>query len=405
MSREERRYRWVILALLFVTFFTLILHWIGFAPLLPAIKNALGISFSEIGFLAATVSFAYMVMGIVGGILYDRFNARWLLRIGFVVAGVAALARGFATDFTSILVVHIVLGAALAQIFIGLPRLTAQWFPAKETGFASGVYFLGWPIGTIFVLSASPIFLQVLGEWTSVFRAYGIWSILLLAIWWTLAREPREAISERTFETSTSRHFLEGVKVAFRNREVWLLASLFFCVLGISTGVITWLPAILENQGLSSVSAGFVAATIPAGFAVGSVLLGTFSDKSRLRKPFMWIPGLFAGPLIFTLILTEGFALILIAFVLGFTSMGIATLLFTVVSELPSIQGYHLGGAVGLMVSFGNSGGFVLPVAMGHLVDTTGSFLSAMILPAILGAAIPVLAFALKETQGSRLQS
>ncbi len=88
-------------------------QWVAFAPLLSSIKNSLGINSAEVGVLWASMPGAFVVTTILAGVVYDRFGPKWPLRIGIAVLGIAAFARGFATDVASILIVHVVIGASV----------------------------------------------------------------------------------------------------------------------------------------------------------------------------------------------------------------------------------------------------------------------------------------------------
>jgi nitrate/nitrite transporter NarK len=69
--------------------------------------------------------------------------------------------------------------------------------------------------------------------------------------------------------------------------------------------------------------------------------------------------------------------------------------------ELPEVGPVYMGGAVGMLYTLGEMGGFAAPVLIGYMRDFTGSFLvgiDSLIL--VVEAMVPV-AFLLRERHSS----
>ena len=284
------------------------------------------------------------------------------------------------------------MGVGLAAVMPCLPKLVAGLFPSEKTGFAIGASISGFAVGDVIALSGTPYLLRFLGDWRNVFCAYGAWALILTVFWWVLSKE----LSQKC-ETFSGSSMGKNFTALLRNRQVWLLSGLYFCSGACYDTLLVWLPSIASvgNDALSS--AGFVTSMLPLGFLVASFILGPFSDRVGLRKPFILLLGLFAGPAIYSITLLPETALWFSAFLAGICTVGVLMIVLAIPVELP--QTYALvGSAVGLITSFGNLGSFFMPTLVGYLRDVTSSFFWGVLLLSLLGGFMLFLGLPLTET-------
>ena len=72
-------------------------------PLLPFIKEDLGLSFTEVGLLRSVFSGATAILQIPAGILAETMGEFWLLVLGNVWVGIGLVAMGLSASFTALL--------------------------------------------------------------------------------------------------------------------------------------------------------------------------------------------------------------------------------------------------------------------------------------------------------------
>ncbi len=116
----------------------------------------------------------------------------------------------------------------------------------------------------------------------------------------------------------------------------------------------------LELEGISPEIAGLMASMLPLGFLLAGPAVGTLSDKLGLRRPFLWILGLFSGPTILAIALFSDVPLWVTIFVAGFCTAGIVTLVLVIPTELSEVARL-VASSVGLISSLGNIGPFLFP--------------------------------------------
>jgi nitrate/nitrite transporter NarK len=385
-----------MLSLGFLATFNVHLLMFSYSPLVPNIVSELAITNAEAGFLFSVSILTLMVFRIPWGILFDRKGFKRTMMLSLLLMTVFGLARGFATDYFSLLVTQFLLGVGLSGVIPAVPRLVSCWFPRARIGIATGVCLAGFPIGDFVALSFTPILVNALGGFRMVFQIYGVWCLLLVILWWRLAHEtePPNQSSDRTRLRSELRKLL-------KNKMVWILTGLYFCAGGCYDTLLVWLPTIMQAQGFEPFSASFVASMLPAGFLFSALAIGAFSDRIGLRKPFVIVMGAASGPAIFLTSIAAGLPVYLIAFLAGLFTVGVLTVVLAIPVETPDLAG-NMSSVLGIVASLGNGGSFILPTIVGYLRDVSGTFLLPMLLLAIIGEGMLALGLLLPETGRKR---
>ncbi len=387
-SRNQK----VILTLGFLATFNMHLLLFSYSPLVPNVAGELLLTNAEAGFLFSVSILTLMVFRIPWGILFDRKGFKKTFTLALVLMGAFGLARGFATDYVSLLIVQFFLGVGLSGVIPIIPRLVSCWFPSRRIGAATGVCLAGFPMGDLAALSLTPQLLTVVGGWRQVFLVYGGFCLLLVILWWIFADRTDTSPNSLT-QTSLKTEFVKLLK----NRLVWVLTGLYFCAGGCYDTLLVWLPSVMQARGMDALSASFVACMLPAGFLFSTLVVGAFSDKLGLRKPFVLFMGAASGPAVFLTGILVGAPVYVTAFSSGLFTVGVLTLILAIPVESTRLS-RSLSSTLGIVASLGNLGSFILPTIVGQLRDMSGTFLLSMLLLAIVGEGMLVLGFLLPET-------
>jgi ACS family hexuronate transporter-like MFS transporter len=162
------------------------------APILRQQFHLSNIDYSRILF---AFMLAYTIMNGFSGVMIDRLGTRagYALFVGWW--SLCALLHAFARGALSLGVFRFLLGMGEAGNWPAAVKVVAEWFPAEERSFASGIFNSGSSVGAILAPPIIAVLLLRYG-WRSAFVAVGSAGFLWLAAWLLLYRPPVRAALE-----------------------------------------------------------------------------------------------------------------------------------------------------------------------------------------------------------------
>ena len=375
-------------------------------------SQELGLSSVTMGYIFSAFGWAYVIRQIPAGWLIDKFGARrvyfWSIMLWSfftILLGFVDILGSIPLIIASLFLLRFLVGLSESPAFPGNSQIVAAWFPTKERGTAAAIFnsaqyfatvifapFMGWLVAHI--------------HWQSVFWIMGGLGIVIAFIWLKVIYSPEKhpTINSNEFKylqaggaiTSMGENQLkiadENNKMNFKNIKKLLssrmLLGIFiaqYCITCLTYFFITWFPVYLvKERHMSILEAGF-AAVLPAlcGF-IGGVLGGVISDKLIKMNKSLTFSRKF--PIIFGMLLSTSIVVcnyvdsqtaILFFMSLAFFGKGFGALGWAVMSDVAPKEMVGLSG--GLFNTFGNTAGIVIPIAIGYIINSTGSFNGALV--------------------------
>ncbi len=396
----QRRYRWVMLALVWFLYLVFGVVMRSIAPLITPILKDLNISYSQMGLILGSWPLTYIAVAIIGGAIIDRWGIRKALFFGIIFIGLSESLRYFATGFVSMFLMVALFGLGGPMISIGSPKTVAEWFRGKDRGTAVGIYMTGpWMGGLIAYSTANSIVMPLTGySWRLTFVVYGLLAFAAALLWWFLARDVKS--TEATERTSIVRVFTGLIKI----RNIQLILIMGLLSFAIDHGFTNWLPKILETGGLPPAIAGF-AASIPLLVGIPTVLTVPRLVPPHLRGRTVALGALALAIALLIVATTSGATLVAGLALYGIFVTPLMPLLVLFLMDIPEVGAKYMGSAAGMYFCVAEIGGFGGPFIMGALVDMTGSFLAGSSLLAGLAVAMGVMALSLKTKPASDLKA
>jgi ACS family tartrate transporter-like MFS transporter len=394
-STVLRKAAWRLIPLLGVLYFFAFLDRVnvGFAALTMNVD--LGLSSAVFGLGAGIFFVGYVAFEIPSNVLLERFGARiWIARI-MLTWGVLSAATAFVQGPTSFYVVRFLLGVAEAGFFPGIIYYLTCWFPARDRARIIALFMIALPLSSVI---GAPISTALLGiqagglhgwQWMFLFEAIptivlGFVVLRFLPdqigdVAWLTKEEKVWLARELATEKVAHGAHTHSLRQALLMPRVWRYGLVYFCVLVGLYGFSFWLPQIIASLGkLTNLQVGAVT-TIPYALAcVALVLWGRHSDATGERAWHVALP-----PALAALALAAGGWLT--DPVAAFGALCLAAV--GIYAGLPAfwalasrgLQGAAAAGAIALINSLGNIGGFLGPTAIGFVKERTGSFAISLV--------------------------
>lgn len=274
---------------------------IGFAAL--GMNEELSISASQFGTISSIFFISYILFQIPSNIILPKLGPRHWIGFLFVSWGVVTLSTFWATSGTYIAVTRFLIGVFEAGFFPGMMFYIACWFPAKERGYANGLFMLSGAAAQLF---ASPISGWIVENvhtaqyagWRWLFVIEGVPTILLgMVIFVILVNSPKEANWLNPQQKEWLINKLEEEKIANQNQnklsftsviadyKLWQLVLGYMFVQAAVQSAGFWLPIQLKafDSSLTGTSVGLIMA-FPFLFALFiTPLWSKHSDKKNER--------------------------------------------------------------------------------------------------------------------------
>lgn len=185
------RGRFKILHLTWMAFFVSFLVWFNHAPLLSIIQQQLGLSDDQIKTLLILNVALTIPARILVGRLVDQYGPRLIYSLLLFITGLLCLFFATAERFETLALARFLLGFAGAGFVIGI-RMISEWFPARQLGFAEGLYKGLGNIGSAAAAVSLPALAFWFGGdngWRYATATTGILAFVIAAIYFLMARD------------------------------------------------------------------------------------------------------------------------------------------------------------------------------------------------------------------------
>lgn len=345
------------------------------ATLLPALRNAFGISLTQAGWLSAAITLPAILNPFIG-YLDERINLRWLVLLAPAVTATAMTAMGLMPNYATLLVLLSLAGLSSAAFHAIAPAMMAQYagtrtgrgmsffMAAGETGRSLGPLTAAWAAGALTLHGMIPL--------------AGIAWLLTIFMIVRLGRLPtaaRRQVSLRGLAPRAWRFFFP---------IILLTLSRNFLVNALGT----FLPSLLEGEGANLMQAGGALTIYQLAGIAGALAGGSLSDQFGRRNVLLFsmvVSSLFT----FLFLNTSGLASLGVLVIIGATNLAFQPIMLALVQDnFPEARSVANGIYLGItFVSFSFTAvviGWVGEIAGLHQAFALSAMISLAGLPLLL---------------------
>ena len=397
MEEQTYPFRWVVLALMFLSLFAATIAMQCMPPLFSEITEQIPLTKAQMGTIMGVITLASLFFAPIGGALSDKLGARWAFGIAAIIVALSGGFRYVAGSVNDLVVCMFLIGAGMAMYAPNLPKALGNWFPKKDLAMANGISISGMGIGgAIAMVTAKSVLSPSFGGWRGTMVFLGGLVLLVAILWMVVYRDrPLEGAAQRK-KLNVFQNFKDVLKV----KDIWLIAIYYGLNMISLLAVVTLLPITLEERGVEN--AGGMVGIMMGATVVFNILGGMLSDRVGKRKPFLLICAVVFGLCVLGFANFTGTALIVVLIIAGAAMGTIAPVLMSVPVEMERIGTALVGSAIGFIFMLGNTGGFVGPVVAGRLMDMSDSSMPGFIFIAAALILSAVFIIPMKETGRKR---
>jgi len=395
---SKRKYRWLMLAGLWLAYASFGLILGGIPPLVVYLSEDLNLSRSAMGSVLGAWPLIYIAFAIPAGALIDRVGLNISLTLGIFLIAISGFLRAFAVSHVTLFLAVAVFGLGGPFISIGAPKLISAWFDKKDRGAAMGVYLTAPSVGRIAALATANSFLMPLydSSWRLTLVTYAGVAILAGVLWCVIASKARNSDAgspEAAAEAKPASSFSVFPQL-LRARVVQIVLIMSLGSFLFNHGLGNWLPEILRVGGMTAKQAGLWA-TMPVFVGLIATVIIPRLAIPRRRIPMLACSLLIASAsaaILGTTAGTAGAQQFVALVLLGIAGRGVMPILMLLLMDSPRVGPSRMGSAGGLFFSAGEIGGVLGPLLLGIISDVTGNFVGGLFMLAVSSASLAILA-------------
>lgn len=328
------------------------------APILPLLREKLGISYAIAGLLSAIQKSPALLNPLVG-IIADRMSLRFLVIIGPAITAICMSLLGAAPNILSLVILLLITGISSTLFHVPSPVMIKE-VAGTKTGLGMSFYMLGGElartIGPLLILGAVSLW--------GLEGSYRLMPIGILASVLLFFRFKNIKVNKKVKQEKEKPHHTLKKRL-----PLFIFIGSFSFFREIMKATLTlFLPAYITAKGQSLWFGGISLSILQFSGAMGSLLSGHFSDLIGRRKVILIIS--IAMPIVMLLFtFAEGILMIPALIVLGFFTFASNPVLLAYIQDTNSENPAFLNSIYMTMSFFVSS---LVTLGIGFFADQFG---------------------------------
>ncbi|WP_408585082.1 MFS transporter [Paraburkholderia tropica] len=372
---------------------------------LPLISTEFNLTPALEGVLLSAFFWTYALMQIPSGLLVDRFKARNLVGMATVAWGACQAVAAGCFHWIPLLLTRLGLGVAESPIMPAGAKLAGSWLTPSERGRGAALLDGGAPLGSAFGAIIITGLIAWLGSWRLAFVVAGVGTVIVGVIaWWYIRNHPSEhpgvnaaelahvegarRPSQRHTGARTGAHAPRErlpLRAVLADRSVLCMFASWACYNSVFYGLMTWMPSYLHKaHGFDLKQMGGATFVIFLCGFIGELFGGWLADAwrakggepNRVMKSMFGFAGLASAAAILAVSYATGLVSVVVLLSIALFFIRWCGMFWGVPATLGGQS--RAGLLAGAMNFSGNIVGVVVPILIGIIVQTTGTYFLAL---------------------------
>jgi len=249
------------------------LHVGKLPPAIPVLRDALGLTLVQAGFLLSLVQLAGMTVGVIFGVLADTLGGIRSMTLGLVLLAIVSALGGLAQGAAPLMLLRAVEGFGFLLVVLPAPGLVRRLVEPQRVSRMMGLWGAYMPLATALALLLGPVAIAAIG-WRGWWWALAALSAAM-AIWLRHA-VPAQAARVAAAPASPG---LTRLRQTLASPGPWLVAVSFAMYSGQWLAVVGFLPSIYVQSGIAGTAAGVLTAAVAAVNMAGNIGSGRLLQR------------------------------------------------------------------------------------------------------------------------------
>jgi len=262
------------------------LHVGKLSPALPALRDALGVTLLEAGFLLSLVQFAGMALGLVIGLAADGLGLKRSMLAGLLVLSTASMVGGWARDAHTLLLLRAVEGLGFLLVSMPAPSLIRHLVSSQRMSAMLGLWGAYMPLGTASALLCGPLVIALAG-WQVWWWGLALLT-LLVALWLWQVVPPDAVRAAQRAQPTAAAPWPRRLRQTLGAPGPWLVALSFAMYSGQWLAVIGFLPTIYAQAGFASGVTALLTALVAAVNMIGNIASGRLLTRGARPQHLLY---------------------------------------------------------------------------------------------------------------------
>lgn len=338
--------------------------FVAFYPLLPLIAVEFNLNYAQVGLLKTTLSTSSTLFQLPVAILAERWGEITFLALGMGWVAIGFLCIGLAGSFIQVLVLTFCAGSGGSVQHPVASSFVSRAYEGRSRVGALGVLNFAGDLGK-FAVPAVFAFTLTLAGWRQNLAGLGMVALVFSGVFWYCLRnhDQRMRAARQTDAPAT-----RGWGILYPTTFASLL-SIGVLDAAVRNTLLTFVPFLLMEKGLTPTSASLMLTVIFAGGAAGKLGCGLLAHRIGTTKMIV-LTEMLTGLLVLVLLPLGQFGLLPVLFCLGFMLNGTSSILLDGVADIFDSSKRSRG--YGLYFTIYLGAGAIGPIAYGFLGDAAG---------------------------------
>jgi CP family cyanate transporter-like MFS transporter len=252
---------------------------------LPVLRDVLGVTLLQAGFLLSLVQLAGMTMGLAVGLAADSLGLKRTMVAGLLILSAASLVGGFVDQVALLMLLRALEGFGFLLATMPAPSLIRRLVdPARMSG-ALGLWGAYMPFGAALALFVGPFVMASVG-WPGWWWALSaVSAFMAIWLWWQVPPDPPQVAKKALHSEPWAARLTRTLGSA----GPWVVALSFAMYSGQWLAVIGFLPSVYAQAGVAAGAAGAATAFAALVNVVGNIVAGRLLQRGIPPQVLLYV--------------------------------------------------------------------------------------------------------------------